>query len=172
MSPTRKQFSRIAIVFLLTLGLVCLSIVMIPFKSDSEERQGRDAIVSHQPTVSTTANVLAASSPGVTQQVKASGPLGSANSRVYVDPKTGEIGTPPPGTQLALPLAPEEKNALNSSSEGLVQVPSPVPGGGVMVDLQGRFRVQTVATIDAQSNLSIRSVPSGVGGNKTTNTEK
>ena len=67
-------------------------------------------------------------------------PSGSSGWKVYVDPQTGVIRDgPAPGT-VPPPSSPQEQNALSTSTEGLVLVPSPVPGGGMMIDLQGRFK--------------------------------
>jgi hypothetical protein len=76
--------------------------------------------------------------------------------RVYKDPQTGEItGTPPP----ASPPPPMEQS-FNRSHEGLVAVPNTaVPGGGVKVDLQGRFRSHFIATKDAEGNVSVYCLP-------------
>jgi hypothetical protein len=50
-------------------------------------------------------------------------------------------------------------DAVSQSSEGLVQEKSPVPGGGVMVNLQGRFQNAMTMTIDANGNVSAPCVP-------------
>lgn len=80
----------------------------------------------------------------------------AAGMRVYKDPRTGEItGTPPP----ASPPPPVEQS-FHRSHEGLVAVPNTaVPGGGVKVDLQGRFRSHFIATKDAEGNVSVHCVP-------------
>ncbi len=70
---------------------------------------------------------------------------------VHVDPATGRIvPNQAPPTELSRGL----ENALSTSSEGLVEVRSPVPGGGVMVHLEGRFQNTITATADTQGNLS------------------
>jgi hypothetical protein len=53
-------------------------------------------------------------------------------------------------------LSPAEANALSTSHLGLVQVPSPVRGGGVIVDLQGRFRAPLLATVGEGGQVAIR----------------
>jgi hypothetical protein len=45
--------------------------------------------------------------------------------------------------------------SINTSSEGLVEVGSPVAGGGTMVNLQGRFQSASAATIDASGKLTV-----------------
>jgi len=97
----------------------------------------------------------ASSTPDTSAAAGAPVPGVSAGLRVYKDPQTGEF-TDPPAT---LPTAPVER-ALNRSHEGLVAVPNTaVPGGGVKLDLQGRFRSHFVATKDAEGNVSVRCVP-------------
>lgn len=60
--------------------------------------------------------------------------------RVYVDPETGQPTAPPPDAAVeAAPLAQQR------SGEGLVE--EPLPGGGVKVDLQGRFRTPLVVKV-------------------------
>ena len=44
--------------------------------------------------------------------------------------------------------------ALSTSSEGLVEVKSPVAGGGVMVNLEGRFQSAMVIETDANGNVT------------------
>jgi hypothetical protein len=44
--------------------------------------------------------------------------------------------------------------ALSTSSEGLVEEKSTVPGGGVMVDLQGRFQNAMTYTVNADGSVS------------------
>lgn len=73
---------------------------------------------------------------------------------VYIDPETGEFITPeeaeaPPEERLT-PSA-----AYSTSHEGLEERPSPVPGGGTMVDLKGRFQSPLTATIDSNGDIKI-----------------
>lgn len=75
-----------------------------------------------------------------------SSPAPEAGMKIYVDPRTGAIlSEPAPGTA-PLELSPAERNAFSTSSEGLVQVPNLVPGGGIKLDLQGRFQSPIVGT--------------------------
>ena len=94
---------------------------------------------------------------GIEGQVAAA-PQGSPGLRVYVDPLTGEFSAPPPWA--ARPdeaLAPQA--AFSTSEEGLVETPSPVPGGGVVVNLRGRFRSPLTATLDADGGTRMRHGP-------------
>jgi hypothetical protein len=77
--------------------------------------------------------------------------------RVYVDPETGEFTVPPKEARAAEAPAPEA--AFSTSHEGLVVIPSPVPGGGVMVDLKGRFRSPLTATLGADGKVEMRHRP-------------
>jgi hypothetical protein len=85
-------------------------------------------------------------------------PAGAANMRVYTNPNTGEIIQPPAGAPAAETPESLEK-AFTTSSQGLVETPSPVPGGGVMIDLQGRFRSPLVATQGADGKVLIEHAP-------------
>jgi len=44
---------------------------------------------------------------------------------------------------------------INTSTEGLVQKASPVPGGGTLLDVQGRFQSASTATRDKDGKLYI-----------------
>ena len=74
--------------------------------------------------------------------------------RVYIDPETGEYTTPPAPEVPAARKLPSPA-ALSTSHEGLEEQPSPVPGGGTLVDLKGRFRSPLVATIDSNGKTKI-----------------
>jgi hypothetical protein len=52
-------------------------------------------------------------------------------------------------------LAAALSRSVNTSSEGLVEVASPVPGGGITVDLQGRFQTTATATIGGDGKLNV-----------------
>lgn len=84
---------------------------------------------------------------------------GSAGRRVYIDPATGRPGSVPPTIPPGRSRLPEVANALSTSSEGLHEVPVPIPGGGVMVDLQGRFRSLVTATVRADGTVGVRCGP-------------
>ena len=65
----------------------------------------------------------------------------SASMRAHVDPNTGAIVTAPVGPSTPAQIPP----AASHSTEGLVE--KPAPGGGVMLDLQGRFLSPMTATV-------------------------
>jgi len=77
---------------------------------------------------------------------------------VNLDPVTGKpMETIPPNS-----VAPDP---MSSSAKGLVPVPSPVPGGGEMIDLQGRFQNAAVVSIGDSDSLTIECVPTdSLGG--------
>jgi hypothetical protein len=80
---------------------------------------------------------------------------GSAQ-RAYLDPDTGRLlREPPPGAPV-MPLSPDELNMLSTSDAGLVA--TPLPGGGYMVDLQGRFQHMAVATVADDGTIVIHEV--------------
>ena len=80
---------------------------------------------------------------------------GSAQ-RAYLDPDTGRLlREPPPGAPV-MTLGPEELNMLSTSDVGLVE--TPLPGGGSMVDLRGRFRHMAVATVADDGTIVIQEV--------------
>ena len=83
-------------------------------------------------------------------------PGGTSGMIIYIDPRTGAfLQEPAPGTS-RLQLSPQLQNAFSTSHQGLVEVPSPVPGGGVKVDLQGRFQSPLVATIGADGKVRMQ----------------
>lgn len=104
------------------------------------------------------APVLAGDSqPGVPAQTAAAASTqGRAGMVIYIDPQTGALRRDPaPGT-VPLQVTPQLQDALSTSDAGLVPVPSPVPGGGMMVDLQGRFQSPLIATIDANGTMRMQ----------------
>lgn len=76
-------------------------------------------------------------------------------SKAYKDPITGEFTAPPPGHGTPSVNA----NARVGSAAPLVETASPVAGGGVLVDLQGRFMQEVKVTKDADGNLHTDCVP-------------
>lgn len=91
---------------------------------------------------------LALAAPAAAQEGKpAAAAAAQGGMKVYLDPQTGALrDTPAPGTA-PLILSPQEQNALSTYSGDLEQIPSSLPGGGVMVDLKGRFQSPLMATI-------------------------
>jgi len=81
---------------------------------------------------------------------------GAPGMVIYVDPQTGAIlKAPAPGT-VPLQLSPQLTNSLSTSHQGLVETPSSVAGGGVKLDLQGRFQNPLIVTIDAGGKVKMQ----------------
>jgi hypothetical protein len=84
---------------------------------------------------------------------------GRAASRIQIDPQTGRRVAAPTGA-VALPADP----AFSTSHAGLVE--QPAPGGGVMVDLQGRFRSAATVTVGPDGTAQRDCVAPGTAGGK------
>ena len=81
---------------------------------------------------------------------------GEPSMTIYQDPTTGQFVPPPdspPGGR-AVPLSTPSAGS-STSHTGLVERPSVVPGGGVVIDLQSRFRSPLTATVDADGKVTI-----------------
>jgi hypothetical protein len=75
---------------------------------------------------------------------------------VYIDPVTGEfLPSPAPGV-----TTPADAAAKVSSPQ-FFEIPSPVPGGGNMIDLKSQFRTPLVATIDADGKVTMKHESAG-----------
>ena len=75
---------------------------------------------------------------------------------IYIDPQTGAFLKEPAPGHVPFELSPQLQNALSTSHEGLVEVPNSVPGGGVKVDLQGRFQSPMLGTIEANGKVKMQ----------------
>jgi hypothetical protein len=75
---------------------------------------------------------------------------------IHIDPQTGAILSAPAPGSVPLQLSPQLRDALSTSHQGLVEVPSSVPGGGAKVDLQGRFQSPLIATVGADGKLKMQ----------------
>ncbi len=86
-------------------------------------------------------------------------PKGQAGHRIYIDPMTGQLI---PGPELErsepIPLSARERNAMSTSSRGLVEEYH--PDGSVSVNLQGRFQSAIFATVDKEGKVRISHTPS------------
>jgi hypothetical protein len=98
--------------------------------------------------IAITAWILLADAPNANQAADTPQPLdpATAGMRVYIDPVTGEFLQEPP-QPLVTEAVKDIHDPFSTSTEGLKEVPAPV-GGGVMVDLKGRFQQIVSATID------------------------
>jgi hypothetical protein len=95
-------------------------------------------------------------------------PKGASGMIIHIDPQTGELRKAPASDTVPLQLSPQERNAFSTSHQGLVEMPSPVPGGGVKLDLQGRFQSPLVVTIGPDGKFKMQHLgePPESGGNK------
>lgn len=71
-----------------------------------------------------------------------------AGSLAYFDTNTGWLGQAPPGTPTP------SNSAFSTSTQGLQETPSPVQGGGILLDLKGRFQNAMTITIEAGGQFS------------------
>jgi hypothetical protein len=84
---------------------------------------------------------------------------------VYIDRRTGVLLPGPTPDTIPLQLTPEMQNALSTSDQGLVEVQSSEPGGGVTVYLQGRFQSPLFAITDANGKVKIQHLHETPGTN-------
>jgi hypothetical protein len=104
------------------------------------------------------ADAQAGAPADVTIAQPAEQPAGQAGMRAYFDPKTGKMG-PPPADQAAPAASAAEQSAYSTSGQGLSLVPA--PGGGQMIDLQGRFQATITATLKPDGTVQTECHPSG-----------
>jgi hypothetical protein len=90
--------------------------------------------------------------PAVLSERPAQTPVEAQGMRVYRDPQTGRLGPPPPDLA-PIGLTTAEQRMLSRSDQGLR--PRTLPGGGVAVDLQGRYRNMAVATVGADGQAAV-----------------
>ncbi len=125
----------------IVVGGVCILIGPVVGHAEPGHQQPVNAATSGAPDAATS------SAPGAT------GP-GRAGQWIHVDPQTGER-VAPPTTRAAIAADP----AFSTSPQGLVEQPD--TGGGVMVDLKGRFRSAATATTGADGNADLDCIPPG-----------
>ena len=93
--------------------------------------------------------------------------LAEGGMRVYIDPHTGQL-TKPPADAAPAEAVRTGADALSTSDVGLVEKPSPMPGGGTMIDLQGRFHTPLAVTVRPDGTLVIQHLhaPAGSGAER------
>jgi hypothetical protein len=79
-----------------------------------------------------------------------------AGQWIHVDPQTGKRVPAPPSAVLA------GRPEFSTSHQGLVE--KPAPGGGMMIDLQGRFRSAATATVGADGKPVLDCIQPGTAG--------
>ena len=72
--------------------------------------------------------------------------------RVYRDPVTGRLGPLPPGV-VPPGLTISEQRMLSRSDQGLKS--RMLPSGGVAIDLQGRYRNMSMATVGSDGQATV-----------------
>jgi hypothetical protein len=119
-------------------GITLVAFLLLHAGFASAEEGGDDTVLGDVPTA--------------LPERPAQAPVAAQGMRVYRDPQTGKLGPPPPGiTPPGLTAA--EQRMLNRSDQGLR--PLTLPGGGVAIDLQGRFRNMAVATVGADGQAVV-----------------
>jgi hypothetical protein len=83
--------------------------------------------------------------------------------RVHFDPVTGQIIPPPVAVAPAAPALPAN-HPLSTSGEGLVETPGQTRAGGVILDLQGRFRSTVVTSVGPDGTPLTRCLGPGSAG--------
>lgn len=92
--------------------------------------------------------VLVSVAGGRLAHAEEAGGVPDAGMRAYVDPRTGRLLSEPPAGRQVPPSDP-----ASTSTEGLVE--TPLPHGGVMLDVRGRFQSPLVATVDADGRVHL-----------------
>lgn len=75
---------------------------------------------------------------------------------VHIDPITGQFSQTPAQGYESLKITGEMLNAASTSSEGLIQEPTPIEGGGIQINLQGRFRSPIISTQNPKGEIRNR----------------
>lgn len=125
---------------ILALGGAVVLAVCTPNVAAGAEPAGQAGV---KPAAQTAAPAVAPADAAPSTEAAAP-PAASAGFVAYLDPKTGKLTSGPPAG--GIPLTPALREALRTSSAGLVEVRSTVPGGGYMVDLKGRFQSMSIVT--------------------------
>ena len=81
-------------------------------------------------------------------------PAASAAQKATIDPDSGELISGPAAPDDSGPQTLRQTTAP-AATEDLNEEPSPVPGGGMMIDLQGRFQSPVSATVDGDRGAPV-----------------
>ena len=124
------------VVMLLSIGLLSAATIAVSIGCTSRSAPKAKPEIADLPSAGPQTT-----SAGTPASVPASSPAASvlANSAgmtIYKDPVTGRL-LPLPADKLQKLLSEEPLNAVNYSHQGLIETPA--PGGGMMINLQGRF---------------------------------
>lgn len=85
------------------------------------------------------------------QPEKSAAPAASGGLRAYLDPATGRLIDQPPFGEPTLELSDEALYRFSTDHFGLIE--ERLPDGTLKVDLKGRFRAGTVATVDEDGDV-------------------
>jgi hypothetical protein len=126
--------------------------------ADSSDQKDKNTAGSRVQDSGQSAAARAAAIPEAT--ASQSGQPAPSRGGIFRDPQTGLLSMIGPDNSI-IPLSPELQNALSTSHEGLVE--EQAPGGGVIVNLQGRFQSLMVATQGTDNKVSVECLSNSVG---------
>lgn len=109
----------------------------------SPVRKGPSTLDEGGRAVATTAMPTGASAGGTAKEQKA-----------YIDPDAGTL-VPHPTTDAAPDDHDTPQSASSVSAKALQEQPSPVAGGGIMIDLQGQFQNPLSATVADDGSTTV-----------------
>jgi hypothetical protein len=142
----KKDIQPLLLASVLFVGAVTFTSSSLHAECDSRSTAaGGDSEIAH-------ATCGLKSQPGTTTSSSKSQ---SATMQVFIDPRTGEITQPPAAERSAAGMQ-ETVGVINTPAEGLEETSSPVSGGGVVIDLQGRFNRPTTTTQGGDENAAPR----------------
>ena len=78
---------------------------------------------------------------------------------VHIDPVTGQVLKDPPAASSAGETRHPLLYSAPAETPQVLELPSPTPGGGVMVNLNGQFHTPLVATIDEHGHIKFEHRP-------------
>lgn len=134
-----------AIVVVSAGSLVFVGLALTNFASSVTPQESSPNVKNVSSTGGPAPSTSAVQPPGQSQS-------SAQNAVIYKDPATGKIiHTPPSGYPRE--LAEQMKEALSTSSAGLIEQQSPV--SGIYVNLNGRFRSLMAASESAEEGLQI-----------------
>lgn len=149
----KKNIQRLSLAYVLIGGAV----VLAPFSSMAECNP-QDAAAAEEDAEIANAACGPKSRSGNVINTPASQ---AATMQVFTDPRTGEVIKPPVGAEKQ-----ETKETFKTSAEGLVETPSPVSGGGEVINLQGRFNRPVITQGIDGKNLPSHAAPLPEAGGK------
>lgn len=130
--------------------------VLLAHRSNTESRPVASTDAQPAPPAAQPARVapIVSANVVVTNAPATLPPQNQSTQIVYLDPVTGKI-VPPPGQPdlSSMPMTQEQRNAISTSSKGLVEEPTGTPAGGFKVNLQGRFHKVTMVALDGNGHI-------------------